>query len=67
MDTGRYGIRTRTTLAAMETSCVIVCVCMCQVVDLLLSYGADVTLENDCQESVLDVAAVGLRSYILSE
>lgn len=38
-----------------------------QVVDLLLSYGADVTLENDCRESVLDVAGDKLRSHILSK
>lgn len=38
-----------------------------QVVDVLLSYGADVTLENDCRDSVLDVAGDKLRVHILSE
>lgn len=40
---------------------------MSQVVDVLLGYGADVTLENDCRDSVLDVAGDKLRAHILSE
>jgi ankyrin repeat protein len=36
-----------------------------EVVDLLLSYGADVTLENDSCDSVLDVAGDDLRRHIL--
>ena len=35
--------------------------------DLLLSYGADVTLENDSHDSVLDVVGEDLRRHILSE
>ena len=35
--------------------------------DLLLSYRADIGLENKEGESVLDVAEETLRSHILSE
>ena len=35
--------------------------------DVLLSCGADVTLENDSGDSVLDVAGDRLRRHILSE
>ena len=38
-----------------------------QVVDVLLSCGADVTLENDSGDSVLDVEGDRLRRHILSE
>ena len=34
---------------------------------MLLSSGADVTLQNDSGESVLEVAGGGLRSHILRE